>query len=409
MFKEKTMNPFVHRNFSQHVSRGIVAVLAVTLFATLAATRPALAQTETVLYNFCSHPKCIDGGLPIGSLARDSKGNLYGATEEGGVDNFGIVFKLTAQGKETVLHTFTGGSDGEMPSGGVVMDSSGNLYGATALGGAYLDGTVFKVSLTGTETTLYTFGTSSGDGKNPIGGVILDSAGNVYGVTVEGGAYGNGSVYKVSPDGAETILHSFGGPYGSSVDGYLPQAGLIMDNNGNLYGTTGYGGDNDDGVVFEYSASGEYTILANFEPNNGPALPYASLTLSSSGVLYGTTYAGGTSIVGTVFSLTPSSGGVWTVDTLYSFSTTVGDEPLSGVLAKDGIFYGTTFRKGEGGFGSVFELTADGTFTTLVNFSGTTTGSAPAGNLLMDSAGNLYGVGFEGGTNDSGVVYKVIP
>jgi uncharacterized repeat protein (TIGR03803 family) len=153
-------------------------------------------------------------------------------------------------------------SDGGYPFG-VVRDRSGNLYGVNSIGGAYGQGTVFEFSSTGVETTLYTFGTVSGDGKQPIGTLVLDSAGNLYGVTVEGGAIGNGSMFKVSPGGTGTILHSFGGPYGNSVDGYLPQAGLIIDKNGNLFGTTGYGGNNDDGVVFEYSASGEYTILAN--------------------------------------------------------------------------------------------------------------------------------------------------
>jgi uncharacterized repeat protein (TIGR03803 family) len=126
-------------------------------------------------------------------------------------------------------------------------------------------------------------------------------------------------------------------------------------------------------------------------------------------VIYGTSLVGGTSDLGTVFSLTPSGGGAWTVDTLYSFSAAVGDEPQTTLLAKNGMLYGTTYRKGEGGFGSVFELAADGTLTTLANFSGTSTGSFPAGNLLMDPSGSLYGVGFEGGTVGGGVVYKVTP
>jgi uncharacterized repeat protein (TIGR03803 family) len=394
----------VRQIFQQRISRTAAAVV---LIAVLAATVPALAQTETVLYNFCSRFKCVDGAYPVGSLARDSKGNFYGATT-GGVSNYGTVFKLTPQGKETVVYAFTGKSDGGYPFG-VVRDRSGNLYGVNSIGGAYGQGTVFEVSSTGVETTLYTFGTVSGDGKQPIGTLVLDSAGNLYGVTVEGGAIGNGSMFKVSPGGTGTILHSFGGPYGNSVDGYLPQAGLIIDKNGNLFGTTGYGGNNDDGVVFEYSASGEYTILANFEPTSGPALPYSSLTLGPKGVIYGTSLVGGTSDLGTVFSLTPSGGGAWTVDTLYSFSAAVGDEPQTTLLAKNGMLYGTTYRKGEGGFGSVFELAADGTLTTLANFSGTSTGSFPAGNLLMDPSGSLYGVGFEGGTVGGGVVYKVTP
>jgi uncharacterized repeat protein (TIGR03803 family) len=390
--------------FQQTFSRTAATMV---LIAVLAATIPAFAQTETVLYNFCSRPKCVDGSGPVGSLARDSKGNFYGSTTAGGKFNNGTVFKLTPEGKETVVYAFTGKNDGGYPYG-VVRDGSGNLYGVNVNGGAYGQGTVFEVNSDGVESTLYTFGTVSGDGKQPIGTLVLDSAGNLYGVTGEGGAIGNGSIFKVTLSGTETILHSFGGPYGSSVDGYLPQAGLSIDKNGNLFGTTPYGGSNDDGVVFEYSASGEYTILADFE-STGPALPYSRLTLGARGVIYGTSLAGGTSNLGTVFSLTPSGGGAWTVDTLYSFSAVVGDEPQTAVLAKGGILYGTTYRKGEGGYGSVFGLAADGTLTTLASFSGTSTGSYPAGNLQIDSAGNLYGVGFEGGTMGGGVVYEVTP
>jgi uncharacterized repeat protein (TIGR03803 family) len=391
------------------ISRPTGAVVLIAAFiAALTTTLPALAQTESVLYNFCARTKCVDGAYPEGSLAMDSNGNLYGATQEGGVSGYGTVFRLTPAGEKTVLHAFAGGIDGDYPSGGVVMDRSGNLYGVTNLGGAY-EGTVYEVTRTGAKTTLYNFGTVSGDGESPVGGVILDSQGNLYGATMNGGAYGSGMIYKISSGGNETILHSFGGPYGNSVDGYLPQAGVILDKSGNIYGTTGYGGDNDEGVVFEFSASGVYTILYEMAPNGGPALPYASLLLGPKGVLYGTTFAGGADDLGTVFSLTPSGSGSWTVDTLYSFSTTVGDKPLSGVLARNGMLYGTTSAKGESGFGSVFELDGSGILRTLTNFSGTGTGSEPAGNLLMDSDGNLYGVGFEGGTFGGGVVYKITP
>ena len=158
------------------------------------------------------------------------------------------------------------------------------------------------------------------------------------------------------------------------------------------------------------SASGVYTILYEMAGGGGPRLPYSNLSLGPTGVLYGTTFAGGANDLGTVFSLTPGSGS-WNVATLYSFSTTVGDRPLSGVLLlpKQGILYGTTSAKGVGGFGSVFEIDLSGTMTTLINFSGTGTGSEPTGNLLMDANGNLYGVGFEGGTSGSGVVYKITP
>lgn len=397
------------RSFTQRISRGS-AVLAATLIATVTATLPAHAQTETLLYNFCSRYHCVDGDGPVGSLARDAKGNLYGTAEEGGVSNYGVVFKLTPQGKETVLYAFTGKDDGGIPSTGVVLDSNGNLDGFAPSGGAYGDGTVFSISPTGVETTLHAFDRSTGDGYEPVGPPVFDSAGNMYGVTGEGGAYGNGTLFKLTPDGTESILHSFGGMIGGNLDGELPEAGLTIDKNGNLYGTTDVGGSsNNGGVIFEYSAAGVYTVLANLSLTEGPSQPMSTLTIGPGRVLYGTSFTGGTDTDGTVYSVSPGAGGVWTVNTLYSFSSSVGDYPQSGVLLKNGVLYGTTYRNGEGAHGSLFSLTTGGTYTTLVNFSTDGTGWFPSGNLLSDAAGNLYGVAFEGGFYNGGAVYKVVP
>jgi uncharacterized repeat protein (TIGR03803 family) len=194
---------------------------------------------ETVLYSFGLQP---DGAIPYGWVVRDALGNLYGTTVSGGAfcnPGCGTVFKLDPGGVETVLYSFTGGSDGNQPGAGLTLDSEGNLYGTTIVGGAFNNGTVFKLDPSGTFTVLHSFG-APGDGGQPIGsGVIRDAAGNLYGTTQYGGTYGNGTVYKLAPDGAVTILHSFSG----GADGGAPWAGVSQDRAGNLYGTTRGGGD----------------------------------------------------------------------------------------------------------------------------------------------------------------------
>ena len=398
---------------SQKLSRARVLVaLALGLLTLLTGALPASAQTETILYNFCAHTKCFDGSAPVGPLARDSKGNLYGATEQGGTSNAGVIFKLTPQGKYSVIYNFKDTTDGGQPGTGVVFDSHGNLVGFSAVAGAYGHGTVFSVDpSTGVETTLYAFGANTGDAQNPVGPPVFDSAGNMYGVSQRGGAIGNGALFKLAADGTETVLHSFGEAYGSGIDGEIPEAGLIIDKYGDLFGTTDGGGlGNDGGVVFEWNAlTNIYSILYSMSlTGDGPSQPNSTLTLSAN-TLYGTSFTGGTATQGTVYSVEPAGGGVWSSNTLYSFSSAVGDYPQSGVLLKNGVLYGTTYRAGEGGSGSLWSLTTSGTFTTLVNFSGTTTGTYPAGNLIMDGAGNLYGVTFQGGSHSGGTIFKVTP
>ena len=187
----------------------------------------------------------------------DSKGNLYGTTQDGGADHFGTVFKITPSGAETVFHSFPANSmDGAVPEAGLVMDSSGNLYGTTSSGGAHSVGTVFEVTSAGPETVLYSF-TGGLDGGIPYGGLVLDSEGNLYGTTRSGGAYHGGTVFELTPTGAETVWHSFG----HGTDGKFPYAGLVRDSNGNLYGTTMDGGTSGLGTVFQISASGTETVL----------------------------------------------------------------------------------------------------------------------------------------------------
>ena len=194
---------------------------------------------ETVLYSFTGTGE--DGANPYGGLLRDTQDNLYGTTYQGGgLSNKGTVFKLDTTGKETVLHSFTDDPDGALPEAGLVQDTQGNLYGTTLHGGSEGAGTVFKLDTTGKETVLYSFGSAGEDGTFPQAGLVLDTQGNLYGTTFTGGTSGNGTVFKVDQTGKETVLYSFTGTNGDGSEPYY--AGVVRDAQSNLYGTTVNGG-----------------------------------------------------------------------------------------------------------------------------------------------------------------------
>jgi uncharacterized repeat protein (TIGR03803 family) len=258
------------------------------------------AGRETVLHGFSGSP---DGSGPYASLARDGAGNLYGTTIGGGQYGFGTVFEVDNNGSQTVLHSFNPngvGGDGATPYGGLARDTAGNLYGTTIGGGQYEMGTVFKMDTTGTETVLYDFGSQSGDGQLPSGDLIRDAAGNLYGTTQYGGALGLGTVFKVDKNGNETILHSFAG-----VDGEYPfLAGLLRDAKGNLYGATDEGGAFSFGTVYKLDSTGKVTVLHSFTGKGGK-IPYGTLILDKARNLYGTTSTGGAYGGGVIYRLTP--------------------------------------------------------------------------------------------------------
>lgn len=250
-----------------------------------------------VLYSFTGG---ADGQYPNDGLISDDEGNLYGTTGLGGAFGQGVVFKVTPTGVETVLHSFTGGSDGGEPWGRLLPDSQGNLYGATyADGGLQLSfGVIFKLSPSGVLTVLHSF-TGGSDGGHPNGDLIADAEGNLYGTTPAIAHSTHGTVFKVTPQGVLTVLHSFLGS-----DGFSPRSGVIMDADGNFYGTTYSGGDSNDGVVYELSVNGTETVLHSFSGPDG-SLPVGGLVFDTFGNLYGTTAYGGTSNDGVVFKLTP--------------------------------------------------------------------------------------------------------
>ncbi len=327
----------------------------------------------------------------------------------------------------TTLVSFDG-TNGATPSAGLVQGTDGNFYGTTALGGANGGGTVFKMTPSGTLTTLYSFCAQTGctDGTEPLAGLVQATNGNFYGTTFEGGdltcsSTGCGTVFEITPGGTLTTLHSFDG---ANNDGEFPSAGLVQATNGNLYGTTS-GGDLtctgphpiDCGSVFEITPAGTLTTLYSFPGSDG-AEPMAGLVQGTDGNFYGTTFVGGTNggSSGTVFEITPGG----TLTTLHSFDGADGAGPLGLVLATNGNFYGITSGGGannnncnNGDCGTVFEITPAGTLTTLYSFGATGggyTGNYPDG-LVQGTDGNFYGTTVTGAANGGGegTIFEITP
>jgi uncharacterized repeat protein (TIGR03803 family) len=406
-----------------HLGVALVALaLVVVLGRVLVMTPSAEAHADTtftVLYSF--KWGATDGAFPVGGLLRDSAGNLYGTTEYGGSSNncsggCGTVFKLDTTGKETVLHSFVGTpTDGQSPYAGLVRDAAGNLYGTTLSGGASDFGTVFKLDTTGTETVLHSFVGSPTDGQYTQGVLVRDSAGNLYGTTLNGGSSSNcsggcGTVFKLDTTGTETVLHSF---VGSPTDGANPFAGLLRDAAGNLYGTTAYGGNKTAyfcafgcGTVFKVDTTGAETVLHNFIGGRADGTtPTGGLVRDAAGNFYGTTRQGGSFSKGTVFKLDTTG----TETLLHSFTGHPdGWEPEVG-LVRDaaGNLYGTTYKGGASVKGMVFKVDATGAETVLYSFHGGAEGWLPEAGLIQDAAGNLYGTTTQGGTYGDGTVFKL--
>jgi uncharacterized repeat protein (TIGR03803 family) len=418
-------------------SRKLTCITAMTLFAALATPTRLAAQeqqeqapTFTVLHAFTG---LSSGRNPTASLVRDNAGNLYGTTSFGGNlacggNGFGcgLVFKLDTTGKETVLHRFTGGADGSFPPAGLVRDAAGNLYGTTEAGGTHGAGTVFKLGTTGKETVLHSF-TGGADGRDPKAGLVRDNGGNLYGTTYTagdlacGGGFGCGVVFKLDATGRETVLYSFTG----GADGTASAAGLLRDAAGNLYGTTYAGGDlgctpvgggSGCGVVFKLDTTGTETVLHRFTGGADGADPEAGLVRDSAGNLYGTTLAGG--------NLACGCGVVFKLDTtgketiLHRFTGGAdGRNPGLAGLVRDsaGNLYGTTSAGGNlaCGCGVVFKLDTTGKETVLHRFTGGADGAYPEAGLVRDAAGNLYGTASAGGDlacgGGCGVVFKLTP
>ncbi len=421
----------------KQASRKLICHLLPAILTAIFIITTANAQTEHILHRFTSIEG--DGAIPEAALISDAAGNLYGTTFYGGAlprcsinqVNVGcgmvlMVSPPSSQGaawKETLLHEFTGGPDGEFPSGPLVLDKAGNLYGATSQGGASSRGTIFELSPPFSpggqwaETILWTF---NGDDAAPGGTLVLDSQGNLYGTAGSGGGGGNcGTVFELTPAGnggwTETILYAFK----NKQDGCNPQSGLIPDSQGNFYGTTG----SYDGTVFRLSPSqsGNWrkTTLHTFEGNVDGKYPFGAVTIHK-GALYGTTRSGGDSGCGgqgcgTVFQIT--SAGVYSIIHRFVEDTTDGILPVAGLIADgNGNLYGTAQNGGGSiycgsyGCGAIFELTPPAvqggtwTETTLYSFSNFDgDGETPQGALLLDKRGVLFGTTADGGDGDCSI------
>jgi uncharacterized repeat protein (TIGR03803 family) len=433
----------------------LVAVMTLTVLASTVAR----AQEFSVLHSFCTQASCLGGRSP-NTMIQATDGAFYATAVSAGthsnvlcskvdkVRGCGTVFKITASGQVTTLYDFCSlptCADGALPAAALVQAANGDFYGTTEYGGANDAGTVFKITPTGKLTTLYSFCSlaNCADGNLPLSALIQASDGDFYGTTSGGGAMDQGAcsapagvqcgtVFKITPAGVLTTLHVFCS-LPNCADGAFPAAALVQAANGDFYGTTTaagpapteppYGG----GTVFRVTAAGTLTTLYTFCSQlycTDGEYPAASLIQAANGNLYGTTEAGGSTAQayfqgdGTVFQMT--AGG--TLTTLYSFCTQAfcadGAFPVGGVIqATDGNFYGTTSEFGNTNIydtpiGTAYELTPDGVLTVLHTFCAAnedcTDGLGPNGDLLQATSGEFYGTTPSGGSgNNSGVIFRL--
>ena len=406
--------------FDTNLWTAAIALFLLILFST---TPAAQAQTFTTLHEFTNGP---DGGEPLAGLTMDRAGNFYGTASTGGNTNgvcsyrnphgCGTVFKLSRRGSGwvlTPLYTFSG-PDGRNPQARVIIGPDGSLYGTTTWGGDADEGTVFnlrppaascKTALCPwTETVLHSFQGFT-DGTEPtFGDLVFDSVGNIYGTTPHGGQGSNGTVYKLTHSNGgwtETVLHRF---QGGGSDGVIPYAGLVFDQAGNLWGTTAFGGSYNEGTIYELVPSGggwTESVVHNFLGASDGASPYAGMIVDQYNNFYGTTY-GYDGTTAKVFELSPSNGG-WTYQVLYTLGANQG---IIGKLAMDaaGNLYGTNYYD----IPEVFRLTpSNGVWTLTGSWGGV--GLSPAGNVILDSSGNLYTTTQNGGPAEVGLVFEITP
>jgi uncharacterized repeat protein (TIGR03803 family) len=441
------MEYFARKKLSRILALAVITGLAFILVASAKAGDP-----ERVLYSFTD---ASGGGNPTGGLISDAAGNLYGTASTGGLHGCGVVFgvSLASGGGLSTIHDFGGISSHGIPDGcgpfaGVVLDKAGNLYGTTSDGGSARFGTIFRVA-PGTdghweESVLYSF-TGGHDGMQPMAALAIDAEGDLYGTAAYGGdaqGYnGSGTVFELTPNSVNRhwtfhLVHEFHG----GKDGAAPFAAPALDAAGNLYGTTSSGGAYGVGMVFSLirtSGGWKESVLHAFTGGEDGNSPPAGLVFDAAGSLYGTTSYGGNNDApacipnngapgcGTVFKLTPVAAG-WKFSVLHAFSGSDGRSPDAGLIFDSaGNLYGNTFSggiNGGGGAGNglVFELTPSPnggwTVRVLYVFSGVSDGAVPSGNVALDAYGNVYGTTYTGGISGIngaplgyGVLFEVSP
>ncbi len=402
------------------------------LFLTSLAPRSA-GQAVNTLYGF--NPNNGDGTGSNGGLMQASDGNFYGMTTYGGASGAGTIYRLTPAGVYTRLHSFSPATppnyknaDGAFPQAGLVQASDGALYGVTLIGGTSGFGTLFRITLQGAFTPLYSFSFADANGDNPACTLLVGPDGNLYGTTTSG-APGSvfsfaARVFQATLSGTMTPLHTFNG----GADGASSASSLIVGSDGALYGTTSGGGAQGRGVVFRITTDGTESVLCSFGVNSGdPAIPQSGLTLGRDGNFYGAAYGGGANLYGALYKVTPTG----TLTTLHSFGPAVnninfppfGTNPdglypvCTLVQLSDGWLYGSAPWGGINGFGTLYRVKPTGQFQLLYTFSSEVTvglnvpmvngdGAEPDASLAVAKDGSLYGVTYAGGIEGEGVIYR---
>ena len=406
--------------------RWVGKVLAIVVVAATLVSGAWAASNGKLVYSFSGFN---DGSDPAAQLVFDASGNGYGTTVSGGFFGFGTVFELVRQPgggfQETVLYNFSGGFDGKNPYGGVAFDGNGNLFGTTVAGGVGGlcsgdgCGVVFELTNNGgnwTEIPVYNF-TGGDDGFGPGGGVVFDKAGNLYGTTPDGGKFGAGVVYQLSPGSTwtQTVIHAFTG----GNDGAVGSLGsLLIDGSGNLYGVSELGGAHGAGTIFRASPAGggkwQFTTVYGFKGTPDAGFPYGGLITGGKNDLYGTTYYGGAAGAGAIFRY---DGNTKKESVLYSFQGGTDGSGSTSTLVFDAVgnLYGTTST---GGFppcdcGTVFELSAvrGGGWKEIVlhRFKEKPDGGSPYYGLVADPSGNLFSTTASGGNSEAGIIFQFTP
>ncbi len=378
-----------------YLSRFNLKTVAMICFSTLLFAIASSAQSFKLLLTFDGS----DGATPVETpLVQGIDGEFYGTTLGGGANGSGTIFKIGPTGKLMTVYSFCALSncaDGSGPYGGLVLGTDGNFYGTTfSGGGSTSDGTIFKITPSGKLTTLHSF--DGTDGRMPVAPLVQGRDGYFYGITQSGGFDLNaGGIFKISPNGSFTNVYFFG-----AADGSYPTGSLFQANDGNFYGTNEISGLNGYGTIFKMTPAGVFTTFYGFSSTDGSA-PASGLIQGSDGYLYGTTYQGGANMdlcpngCGTVFKISLAG----KLTTIQSFDSTNGANPIGALIqATDGNFYGTTYGGGANGWGSVFEMTPSGTITNLHSFTGSD-GAQPYAGLVQGTGGNFYGTATNGTAN----------
>jgi len=384
--------------------RNKVALMMTAAAILCTATSGEAAVKETTLYSFTGGN---DGSFPHAGVIADAKGNFYGVTSSGGANHAGVIFELSPPAKgdttwtQTTLYSFTGGNDGANPQAGLMMDARGNLYGTTYSGGATGNGVVFELARhkskgTWTYHTLWGF-TGGNDGGVPAGSLTMDSAGNLYGTTTQGGTGVVGTVFELSPNGkkwSESVLYNFTG----NNDGGEPMGNVLLGKDGNLYGTTAGYGQFNYGVVYKLTAQGGgnwgFSVLHAFAGGSDGEVPRDGLIQDANGTLYGAT-AGFAESYGNVFEMSTDGSNYNVIYSIIGGQGFTGNGPWQTVsLGADGTIYGTTYADGASSFGEVFQLTPEGNSWTpkvLYTFPGGAGGQYSYSKVWLDKLGRLYG------------------